>query len=286
MVSQRNSTVFKMKRFVMTAVITAASVLTLASTVTAATLRVTVENLAPQGGTFFTPLWFGFHDGTFDTFNEGESIPTEQFERLVEDGLTAPISELFDSSGAGSAQGTIFGGPARPIAPIAPGQVASVTLDVNENLASSRYFSYASMVIPSNDAFFANDDSREHRLFDDQGNFIATSFEILGSEVLDAGTEVNDETTQNTAFFGQAQPNTGIPENGVVRTHPGFFPQGSGGILDDPRFTNANFKAPGYRIARISIEKVPEPSTTAALLPLGGLFLLYTQVRRWQTKKA
>jgi hypothetical protein len=79
--------------------------------------------------------------------------------------------------------------------------------------------------------------------------------------VLDAGTEVNDEIPMNTAFFGQTMPNTGTTQNGVVMIHPGFLPPGSGGILDDPMFANANFKAIGYQVAQITVEAVPEPAT-------------------------
>ena len=73
------------------------------------------------------------------------------------------------------------------------------------------------------------------------------------------GTEVNDELPENTAFFGQAAPNTGVDENGVIGTigtdlpdQPGFLPPGSGGILDDPRFRMGDFLVPGYPFVKIS----------------------------------
>jgi hypothetical protein len=50
-------------------------------------------------------------------------------------------------------------------------------------------------------------------------------------------------------------PNTGIPEEeGVVLQHPGFIPNGP--ILSDSRFVNADFTDPGYKVARITIEKL------------------------------
>ncbi|AFY41643.1 spondin domain-containing protein [Nostoc sp. PCC 7107] len=271
--------------------IASASVLTIASTASAASLKITVENLAPQGGTLVTPLWFGLHDGTFDPFNEGQALLIPSFERLVEDGLTAPISASFAASGAGTVQGTVFGGLERPVAPISPGATVSTIINIDDSILNTPYFSYAAMVIPSNDAFFANDDPFEHRLFDAQGNFIATSFEIFGSEVYDAGTEVNDENPINTAFLQQPAPNTGTTEGGVVRIHDGFRPAGTGGVLDASRpfrgqtinFANADFKAPGYRVARITIERVPEPSTLA-ILPLTALFLLFGKARRLRSK--
>ena len=97
------------------------------------------------------------------------------------------------------------------------------------------------MVIPSNDAFVANGSPTAHAIFDESGLFGAMGFSIGGDEVLDAGTEVNDELPENTAFFDQQTPNTGVDENGVVTAHPGFLPVGSGGILDAPMFAEADF---------------------------------------------
>jgi len=68
------------------------------------------------------------------------------------------------------------------------------------------------MVIPSNDAFWANDNPTAYPIFDGEGNLIPRSFRIYGSAVYDAGTEVNDEIGANTAFLAQAAPNTGTTE--------------------------------------------------------------------------
>lgn len=45
------------------------STLTLASSATAAQLKVIVENLAPEDGNFLTPVWAGFHNGEFDSYD-------------------------------------------------------------------------------------------------------------------------------------------------------------------------------------------------------------------------
>ena len=39
----------------------------------AQTVRVEVENLQPADGFYFTPLWVGFHDGSFDMFDAGSA---------------------------------------------------------------------------------------------------------------------------------------------------------------------------------------------------------------------
>jgi hypothetical protein len=238
-------------------------------------IRVTVENLAPNQGTFLTPVWVGFHNGTFDLYDSG--APAAPFlERIAEDGSLAPLRTAFAASGAGTVDGAIFGGS---IPPVRPGETASALFTVVPNAPSSRYFSYASMIIPSNDAFIANGNPMQFEIFDANGRFLGADFLVTGDRVLDAGTEVNDEIPAHTAFFGQATPNTGTDENGVVHTHPGFNPVGSGGILDSPQFANANFKAAGYNVARIRVTAVPEPGTVA-LLVVGSITLGSLALRR------
>jgi hypothetical protein len=229
------------------------------------TVTVTVQNLAPPMGNLLTPVWIGFHDGTFDLYNGGEAV-TPEFERLAEDGNTVPLSGLFTASPGAITDGTLFG----PSGPIAPG--ASTTSSFALDSSQLTYFSYASMVIPSNDAFIANGNPQQFQIFDGAGFVGGVDFTVLGTAVLDAGTEVNDEIPMNTAAFGQMVPNTGTPQNGVVTLHPGFMAMGMGGILDDEMFENANFKLPGYQVARITVTatptSVPEPASLA-LLALG-----------------
>jgi hypothetical protein len=233
----------------------------------AATLRVSIENLAPTAGNFLTPVWVGFHNGGFDIYDRGVSlVGFPGTESVAEDGATEQISAQFTRVGAGSVQATIPGATG----PIAPTQTATFDFDLDQVRNSGAFFSYASMIIPSNDAFIANGNPLAHRIFDGSGNFLGADFVVAGSQVLDAGTEVNDELPFSTAFFGQQTPNTGVDQNGVVETHPGFNPRGSGGILDSTRFANADFKAPGYQVARIRVEQVPEPASVLGLLAIGG----------------
>ena len=71
------------------------------------------------------------------------------------------------------------------------------TFALDAGNAGNRFFSYASMVIPSNDAFIASADPTAHAVFDELGNFVGGSFVVYGSRVRDAGTEVNDESCAN-----------------------------------------------------------------------------------------
>lgn len=228
---------------------------------------VSIENLAPSNGTFQTPFWIGFHDGVaFDTYNgntPANSRPvagSNAMESLCEDGSTAAITADF-SSLIPQGQDTTLPGPNGPIA---PGDIATTSFVLDGSNPAHQYFSYASMVLPSNDFCISNGNPKAHEIFDDSGNFVGNSFFVSGSEVLDAGTEVNDELPANTAFFGQAAPNTGVNENGVIGTLgsditsiTGFNPIGSGGILDTPRFAMADFSQPGYPMVKISFTSAP-----------------------------
>ncbi len=182
-------------------------------------IRVNFTNTAPEGGTFLTPVFVAIQDGTFDTFDLG-SAAAGYLEALAEDGATAPIIDAFDKSGAAGDRGVVVGPGGIAAGPLDTGETGSVVLTVDPNQA--RFLTFASMVIPSNDAFIANpDDPTALRIFDDYGNFIGGTFEVQGRDVLDAGTEVNTE--RDAAFLNQTAPNTGQTEGGVVAIHPGFI---------------------------------------------------------------
>ncbi|MBE9113152.1 spondin domain-containing protein [Nodosilinea sp. LEGE 07298] len=227
-------------------------------------VTVSIENLSPDNGAFLTPLWFGFHDGTFDTYDRGRPV-SPGLESLAEDGATELISQEFDLAGFGTVQGTILGTEGTP-GPIDPDEVATFTVELDPNDPGSRFFNYASMVIPSNDFFIANGNERAHPIFDEAGNFIGADFIVLGSQVLDAGSEIDDEIPANTAFFGQMAPNIGVDENGVVDLAEGFIPNGP--ILSDPMFSNADFTAPDFQVARIRVflENLVEPAPGAKVV--------------------
>jgi len=254
-----------------------------AAPVAAVSVRVTIENLSPAGGTFLTPFWVGFHNGTFDLYNSGSPI-SPALERLAEDGTTGVVSSAFTGSGAGSMDATILSGG--PIPPFAPGAVSSMTFNLDPSSALNRYFSYASMVIPSNDAFIANGNPMAFPIFSNLGEFLGADFLVLGSQVLDAGSELNDEVPSNTAFLGQMSPNTGVDENGVVHPHLGFLPPGSGGILDIAQFINADFTAADFQIARITLTQVPEASAVGASSGLVALSLLAWRRRQAGARKS
>ncbi|MDY6804204.1 MAG: spondin domain-containing protein [Cyanobacteriota bacterium] len=211
-------------------------------------VRVIVENLTSEGeGSILSPTWVGFHDGGFDTYDGGRPA-SPGIEQIAEDGNPATLVQEFALSPFGTVDGAVGD------APILPGQIVTEGFVIDSDSPDSRYFNYASMVIPSNDAWIANGNQTEHRLFDD-GEFGPISFVVRGDRVLDAGTEVNDEVPANTAGLAQATPDTGEDENGVIAPHPGHRgsvgnPGGSKSILDGDF---GDFTAPNYRLARISV---------------------------------
>lgn len=282
--------------------VVAVGLLSSASTAQTVELHVTVENLT-SNGVAITPLWVGFHNGSFDSYNNGLSAQPG-LERLAEDGNTSGISADFlagltyinnlnQSATVASSQpgidrvdGTLASASGPP--PIQSGGMASqvFTIDID---GSNRYFSYASMVIPTNDFFLANGNPLAHdlmSLYDGQGTI---SF-LIGAPgtVNDAGTEEEDFafSAGNPLFpgrglpAGQSGPNSGpldattVIQNVSGDPFAGFL--NAGGVdLTGFDFNQLN----GAGIARVTITAVPEPSAFA-LLALGGIALAVLRRRR------
>jgi len=248
-------------------------------------LRVRIENLAPETGLFLTPFWVGFHDGGFDLYDQG-SPATAGLERVAEDGDISVLSAEFAGSPSAAAGGidAVITSPGGFIgAPVFdPGEAPTVIFDLDP--IQNRYFSYASMVIPSNDAFIANGNPLAVELFDGVGDFNGPiTFTVFGQDVLDAGTE--DNTEMQAAFINQTGPDMGTATvGGVVTLHSGFIdsfgnPGGTPIILGGTTAAGttldsvlADFTQPGAAIAQITITTIPEPSTFAlAAISLLGL---------------
>ena len=145
-----------------------------APAVDAETVTITIQNRAPSNGLYMTPFWVGFHDGSFDLFDPGVPlVPGGGVERIAEDGAAATLTAEFASSAAGMAGGidgviTAPGGfPGAPV--FDPHELDSATFALDP--VANRYFSFASMVIPSNDAFVGNHNPVMFELFDDDGKF-------------------------------------------------------------------------------------------------------------------
>ncbi|MFK7838517.1 MAG: CHRD domain-containing protein [Sulfitobacter sp.] len=187
-------------------------------------ITVSVTNTLGEGGTFLTPVWFGFHDGeNFDLYDRG-AASSLGLERLAEDGVVTGIAAEFNQqAGDGGVDSTVFGLGVGAPGPIDPGETASFTINVDSADVGLGYFTWATMVIASNDAFLASPGNPlTDAIFDENGDFAGPiTIQRFGSDVLDAGTEVNTE--RDAAFINQTGPNTGETENGVIRVHEGFI---------------------------------------------------------------
>lgn len=222
---------------------------------------------------FITPLWFGLHDGTFDTFDAG-SAASASIEALAEEGavggLQADFGDIMAQSVAANAAG--FGGA--PV--IDPGETAMASVSIM-NPTNHRYFSYSSMVIPSNDAFIGNDNPMAYEVFDAAGNFTGpVTIQVFSNNIWDAGTEVNNTT--GAAF--SAVGGVGTDQGGTIAM------LGDGG-LDNFSGTGiptggmiADLIGAGELLATIQItQTVPEPNGFA-MIGLGAVALGLIRRRR------
>ena len=131
---------------------------------------VETETFATESGFFFTEPWVGLHDGTFDLFDAG-SPASASIEEIAEGGGASGIFADFDAAfpdGRGDFDAFIQNEAQLQF--ISPGDVIDGSFEIR-NPAAYRYFSFASMIIPSNDAFFSNDDPTAYEVFDAEGNF-------------------------------------------------------------------------------------------------------------------
>lgn len=238
-------------------------------------LSIKIENVASTGSLNLSPLFVAFHNGSFDTFHAGAAaLPGLQ-----------PLAELGDASGLASRLGSTDRGASWGLIPvpgasglpqIEPGESGSMTFNVNGLL--NPYFSFAAMVVPSNDAFTSNADPLQ--LFGADGHFLGNkSILITGADIWDAGTEVNG--LFGSAFIVGQDATQHIAENGTVMLHSGF------GIFDGQLMPNgetfnaaaANVGAgSGFTLARITISEVPEPGSIS--LVLGALVMGAFLMRR------
>jgi len=208
------------------------------------TVEVTIENVAPRNGVALTPIWVGFHSGSFDSYNGGLTS-LEGLERVAEDGNTSLISEQFldfrrrrggytyiDNSGSAPASRLVRTGDLsdrfRQDAtlgrqPLRPGQTTSQRFRLRAD-GSNDFFSYVSMVLPTNDYFVANGSPVAHdigRILRRGRGRVSFFIGTPNGGVNDAGTESeNFQFSAGNALFpgrnlpgGQVEPNTGRSTN-------------------------------------------------------------------------
>lgn len=221
---------------------------------------------------FLTPLWFGLHDGTFDTFNAGDAA-SSSLEAIAEEGDVSGLQG--DFSGVTGQQGVAANAAGFSGAPVIdPGETAMASVAI-QNASAYRYFSYASMVIPSNDAFIANDNPMAYEVFDASGTFTGPlTIQVFGNNIWDAGTEVNNTTGAAFSTVG----GVGTDQNGVISMLADGGLDNFGGTGIPPGTDIANLIGAGELLATIQVtQTVPEPN---GLLMIGLGVLSLAGIRR------
>lgn len=257
----------------------APAVLTLAlaaSVADAAVVRVsvTVENLAPDNSVSFAPLRFGFHNGSFDAFNNGETAG-QPIISVAEGGSGADWFPAFQAAEPAAVLGSVGGA-------LTPGATATSMTFLVDTMVNP-FFTFASMVVPSNDHFIGNDNPMQYRLFDDAGNLLIAQIDQEARQIWDNGSEVTDPLAAAFLVIGNNDLRT--EEDGVVRfdfqellAYNGLT-TAAGYVFDSNLVSNTAV----YRIS-FSSAVVPEPATWAMLI--SGFGLVGAAARRNRNKAA
>ncbi len=217
-------------------------------------VMVNIENLAPTNSVSFAPLHVGFSSGSFDAFNIGQTAGAAIIS-VAELGGGAEWQSAFAAAEPNSTRGVIGGA-------LLPGQSNSATFLVDT--MTNPFFTFASMVLPSNDSFIGNDSAMQYQLFDAAGKLLIASINQKASDIWDAGSEIFDPNA--AAFVAGSDATARTPENSVVAFN-----------FDDLKKFDGVTTAAGYMfesglgadsdVYRISFQVVPEPETFALMLP-------------------
>lgn len=245
-------------------------------------VRITIENRASQSpvGLYFGPVWLGFHNGSFDLFDPGTTA-SPAIETLAELGDSSAINTWF-AGVQPTGFSTVLNNPGGPGPGLyAPGSVSSRTVSLDP--LQQRYLSFGTMVVPSNDSFFANASPTFAQLFDASGNFLgAQTWTLTGANVWDAGTEVNNPLN-GAAFIQGVDATAGTTEGGVIHLQP------LNGLDNDIGLTNGAGQIVGQALTdapflRLSVTPVPEPATYGAWA--GALLLIGAIARRFRPSRS
>jgi hypothetical protein len=224
-------------------------------------LRVTVSNLSPTNSLSFAPLRVGFNNGTYDSFNNGMAAGAA-ITSIAEGGSGNDWFPAFAAADPTATLGTVVGMPAGPLL---PGATASTDFMVDP--AVNRFFTFGSMVVPSNDHFIGNDNPSQYMLFNAAGQLNLTTISQFGRDIWDNGSETEDPA--NAAFLVGGVNAQRTPQNGIVNFNFDRL-DAFNGLVTAAGYTFNRQIGANTEVYRISFQVIPAPSA-AALLGLGGL---------------
>jgi hypothetical protein len=237
-------------------------------------ITVTVENLAPTNSVSFAPLRVGFHSGVFDAFDNG-SAASDAIISIAEGGTGDAWFPAFQAADPTAVLGSVVnGGPAVPAGNAGVGNAfnSTATATFRVDTSVNRFFTFANMVVPSNDLFLGNDNPIE--LFDASGNQLINTIDQTGASIWNAGSEVAN--IDNAAFIPGSDNDARIEEDGVVEFSFSELDVFNGVTTAAGYEFDSSLISDGTSIYRISLSStaVPEPSSVA-LLSMGviGLFV-------------
>lgn len=244
-------------------------------------VRVTVTNLAPENSVSLAPLRFGFGAGTFDSFDAGSSVePGFLFGEA--DISTAPIVSVAEG-GSGSTwlptfmsedpTADVLSLPG-PAGPFLPGASNSAVFEIDP---SNRFFTFGTMVVPSNDHFLGNDDPMAFEVFDASGNLLINSIIQNADEIWDAGSETEDPA--NAAFLVGGTNANRVNEGDPVQFNFADLAAFDGLETAAGYFFDFSTLSADTPVIGISFEIVPEPASVGLAL-LGALGLVGAPLRR------
>jgi len=227
---------------------------------------VTVENLAPANSIALAPFRFGFGNGTFDSFDNNQtafllgaaSIAEAPIVTIAEGGSGSNWFPAFQAAEPNADLGSILG-PTIP--PILPGQMSSTVIDVDP---TNRFFTFATMVVPSNDHFLGNANPIAFEVLDVNGNVALTSFTEDASRIWDAGSET--ENPANAAFLvggvNDQRENENLPVTFNFADLSAFngLTTAAGYVFD------SSLLSTNTPVLSVSFQAIPEPSTVTLVL--------------------
>lgn len=233
-------------------------------------ITATVTNRARANSVSFAPIHVGFHRGTFDPFNNGMTANAATVS-IAEGGAGGQWQTDFGLADPTAVRGTIGAG-----GPIVIG--ATRTLSFMVDVGQNPFFSFAGMVIPSNDLFIGNDSPI--RLFDASGNLMLNRITQRGRDVWDAGSEVAD--FRNAAFVVGGTNALRTPQNGVVSFSTSELAEFNGRTTGAGYVFDSQLGA-DEEILTIDFASTVVPEPSSVMLLSAGLLALGFAARRRRT---